>query len=90
MSVPSEMVNTTGNMSTLTFDPLATSHAGNYTCVVTALVDKEMNVTEMSTLYYIQIGSKLLFSSMQPLIRSNIADDAMSHDHSCIYIIQLA
>ena len=33
--VPSEMVTTTGNMSTLTFNPLAASHAGTYTCRVT-------------------------------------------------------
>ena len=32
----SDMVTTTGNMSTLTFNPLATSHAGTYTCRVTA------------------------------------------------------
>ena len=30
--VPSEMVTTTGSMSTLTFNPLSTSHAGTYTC----------------------------------------------------------
>ena len=30
--VASEMVNTTGSMSTLTFNPLAASHAGTYTC----------------------------------------------------------
>ena len=30
--VPSEMVTTTGRMSTLTFNPLAASHAGTYTC----------------------------------------------------------
>ena len=34
--VPSEMVTTTGSMSTLIFDPLAASHAGTYTCRVTA------------------------------------------------------
>ena len=31
-TVPSEMVNTTGRMSTLTFNPLSASHAGTYTC----------------------------------------------------------
>ena len=31
-TVPFEMVSTTGNMSTLTFNPLAASHAGTYTC----------------------------------------------------------
>ena len=31
-SLPSEMVTTTGSMSTLTFNPLAASHAGTYTC----------------------------------------------------------
>ena len=30
--VPSEMVTTTGSMSTLTFNLLAASHAGTYTC----------------------------------------------------------
>ena len=34
-TVPSEMVTTTGNMSTLTFDPLVISHAGTYTCRAT-------------------------------------------------------
>ena len=34
--VPSGMVTTTGSMSTLTFSPLAVSHAGTYTCRVTA------------------------------------------------------
>ena len=33
--VPSEMVITTGSMSTLTFNPLAASHAGTYTCRAT-------------------------------------------------------
>ena len=33
--VPSGMVTTTGSMSTLTFDPLAASHAGTYTCRAT-------------------------------------------------------
>ena len=32
--VPSEMVTTAGSMSTLTFNPLAASHAGTYTCRV--------------------------------------------------------
>ena len=31
-TVPSEMVTTTGSMSTLTFNSLAASHAGTYTC----------------------------------------------------------
>ena len=34
--VPSEMVTTTGSMSTLTFNPLSASHAGTYTCRATA------------------------------------------------------
>ena len=34
--VPSGIVTTTGSMSTLTFDPLAASHAGTYTCRATA------------------------------------------------------
>ena len=32
--VPPVMVNTAGNTSTLTFDPLSLSHAGTYTCRV--------------------------------------------------------
>ena len=32
--VSSEMINTTDNVSTLVFSPLATSHAGTYMCVV--------------------------------------------------------
>ena len=35
-TVPSEMFTTTGSMSTLTFNPLATSDAGTYTCQVMA------------------------------------------------------
>ena len=31
-TVPSVMVTTTSSMSTLTFNPLAASHAGTYTC----------------------------------------------------------
>ena len=31
-TVPSEMVTTSGSMSTLTFNPLSASHAGTYTC----------------------------------------------------------
>ena len=34
-TVPSEMVSTTGSMSTLTFNPLSASHAGTYTCRAT-------------------------------------------------------
>ena len=30
--VPSEMISTTGSMTTLTFNPLSASHAGTYTC----------------------------------------------------------
>ena len=33
--VPSEMVTTTGSVSTLTFNPLAASHAGTYKCSAT-------------------------------------------------------
>ena len=33
--VPSEMVTTTDSMSTLTFNPLAASHAGTYRCRAT-------------------------------------------------------
>ena len=34
-TVPSDMVSTTGSMSTLAFNPLSTSHAGTYTCRAT-------------------------------------------------------
>ena len=34
-TVPSEMITTTGSMSTLTFNPLAASHTGTYTCRAT-------------------------------------------------------
>ena len=57
-SVPSRVVNMTGNMSTLIFDPLATSHAGNYTCVVAVLLEED-HVSVTSTLH-VQIRSKLL------------------------------
>ena len=53
-SVPSGMVTTTGNMSTLTFSPLAISHAGTYTCRVTA-----GGVTETQT-YDIIVNSKYI------------------------------
>ena len=44
--VPSEMVNTTGSMSTLTFNPLSASHAGTYTCRATiATLSDERTVT---------------------------------------------
>jgi hypothetical protein len=32
--VPSEMINTTDSVSTLVFSPLAASHAGTYTCII--------------------------------------------------------
>ena len=44
--VPTEMVTTTSSMSTLTFNPLAASHAGTYTCRVTA---GGVNETQTST-----------------------------------------
>ena len=50
-TVPSEMVTTTGSMSTLTFDPLAASHAGTYTCRTTvggAVQTATENVTVQS------------------------------------------
>ena len=46
--VPSGMVATTGSMSTLTFNPLAASHAGTYTCramVTDAMETATMEVT---------------------------------------------
>ena len=46
--VPSEMVNTTDSVSTLAFSPLAASHAGTYTCVV-SLGGVSYNETMMIT-----------------------------------------
>ena len=51
--VPSEMVTITGSMSTLTFNPLAASHAGTYTCRVTA-----EGVTETQTSTVIMNGMR--------------------------------
>ena len=53
--VPSGMVTTTGSMSTLTFSPLAASHAGIYTCRVTA-----GGVTETQTTTVIVNGTENL------------------------------
>ena len=53
--VPSEMVATTGSMSTLTFNPLATSHAGTYTCrgmVGEAVQSETMEVIVQSECIY--------------------------------------
>ena len=46
--VPSEMINMAGSVSTLVFSPLAASHAGNYTCVV-SLEDVSYNKTMIIT-----------------------------------------
>ena len=46
--IPSEMINTTDSVSTLVFSPLAASHAGNYTCVV-SLEDVSYNETVIIT-----------------------------------------
>ena len=46
--VPSEMINITDSVSTLVFSPLAASHAGNYTCIV-SLQDVSYNKTMMIT-----------------------------------------
>ena len=51
--VPSEMVTTTVSMSTLTFNPVTASHAGTYTCRVTA-----GGVTETKTSTVIVNGMK--------------------------------
>ena len=45
--VPSEMVSTTGSMSTLTFSPLSTSHAGTYTCRATVGEQMQSNTSEV-------------------------------------------
>ena len=52
--VPSGMFTTTGSMSTLTFNPLAVTHAGTYTCEV-----KAGGVTETQT-YHIIVNSKYI------------------------------
>jgi hypothetical protein len=46
--VPSEMINTTDSVSTLVFSPLAASHAGTYTCIV-SLEGVSFNETMMIT-----------------------------------------
>ena len=46
--VPSEMINATNSVSTLVFSPLAASHAGTYTCVV-SLEGVSYNETIMIT-----------------------------------------
>ena len=46
--VPSEMINAVDSVSTLVFSPLAASHAGNYTCVV-SLEGVSFNKTVMIT-----------------------------------------
>ena len=48
-TVPSEMVNTTGSMSTLTFNPLSASHAGNYTCRAAIATIATLRVSEEDT-----------------------------------------
>ena len=53
--VPFGMVTTTGSMSTLTFSPLAASHAGTYTCRVTA-----GGVTKTQTYDIIIVNSKYI------------------------------
>ena len=62
--VPSEVVSTTGSMSTLTFNPLSTSHAGTYTCRATlgsantnqedvyVTVQGECNIVRCITAYF--------------------------------------
>ena len=57
--VASEMVTTTGSMSTVTFSPLAASHAGTYTCRVTA-----GGVTETQTYDIIIVNSKYIHCSV--------------------------
>ena len=47
--VPSEMVSTTGSMSTLTFNPLSASHAGTYTCRATLTSGEIGTDTEIVT-----------------------------------------
>ena len=45
--VPSEMVSTTGSMSTLTFNPLSASHAGIYTCRATVGEQMQSSTSEV-------------------------------------------
>ena len=46
--VPSEMVSTTGSMSTLTFNPLSASHAGTYTCIAAVGGEVQVDVKEVT------------------------------------------
>ena len=51
MEIPPSMVNTTGSMSTLTFNTLLTSHAGIYTCRMISMIgDLMRNETQKITI----------------------------------------
>ena len=63
--VPSEMVTTTGSMSTLTFNPLSASHAGTYTCRATVgntMQTATMDVTVESECLVSHVVKSLLIS----------------------------
>ena len=63
--VPSEMVSTTGSMSTLTFDPLSASYAGTYTCIAAVGGEVYTDVKEVTVQSELLIV--LLIDSQNPL-----------------------
>ena len=61
--VPSEMVTTTGSMSTLTFNPLAASNTGTYTCggmIEGAKQNATKRITVQSKFNIIIVSTKLI------------------------------
>ena len=58
-TVPSGMVTTTSNMSTLTFSPLTVYHTGTYTCRVTV-----KGVTETQTITVTVNGILIIMSHL--------------------------
>ena len=67
-TVSSEIVNTTGSMSTLTFDPLSASHAGTYTCRATV-----GGLSDKST-FRVQVNIPGIFQEYVPLLERNGKD----------------
>ena len=75
--VPSEMVTTTGSMSTLTFNPLAASHAGTYTC--RAMVG---GVTETQT-------STVIVNGIQDFVCATVKIKALKFEKDKIIMVIL-
>ena len=64
IEVPSEMVTTVGGVSTLTFNPMVSSHAGTYTCTCTATL---RSVTQYSSTA-VNVTVKSKFSTLSNCI----------------------